>query len=82
MASKKQKSSEQRSNYSMQARGASARRYHSYLLRIWREDEQTPWRIQLEDPSSREVIGFQNMEKLMKFLDEKMPEMEGSPDQN
>lgn len=80
MASKKQKSSEQRSNYSTQAFAVSSRRYHSYLLRMWREDEQMPWRIQLEDPHTREMIGFQNMEKLIKFLDEKMPEVEGNAD--
>jgi hypothetical protein len=79
MASKKEKSSEQQAHYSTQAKGTSARRYHSYLLRIWREYPQSPWRIQLEDPISREVFGFQTMEKLMQFLEEKMPEMEESP---
>ena len=46
------------------------RRYHSYLLRIWREDEQTPWRIQIENPYTHEVIGFQSLPKLKAFLDE------------
>lgn len=48
------------------------RRYHSYLLRIWREDEQMPWRIQLEDPNTHELIGFQNMEYLLCFLNEQV----------
>lgn len=51
----------------------SARRYHSYLLRIWREDEQTPWRIQVENPHTHEVIGFQSLPKLKAFLDEQFP---------
>ena len=46
------------------------RRYYSYLLRIWREDEQMPWRIQIENPHTHEVIGFQNIEKLVNFLNE------------
>ena len=79
MASKKQKPVEQRPNYSTRERAASLRQYHSYLLRIWREDPQSPWRIQLEDPNSRELFGFQTMQKLMQFLEEKMPEMEESP---
>lgn len=75
---KKQRSSEQHSNYSMQGKRISPRLYHSYLLRIWREDGTTPWRIQLEDPHTHTALGFQNLEKLMQFLDEKMPEMEGA----
>lgn len=49
------------------------RRYQSYLLRIWREDEQTPWRIQIENPHTHEVIGFQSLPKLKAFLDEQFP---------
>ena len=49
------------------------RRYHSYLLRIWREDEQMPWRIQIENPHTHEVIGFQSLPKLKAFLDEQFP---------
>lgn len=49
------------------------RSYHSYLLRIWREDEQMPWRIQIENPHTNEVIGFQSLPKLKAFLDEQFP---------
>ncbi len=55
---------------SLSKESAPARRYHSYLLRIWREDEQTPWRIQVENPHTHEVIGFQSLPKLKAFLDE------------
>jgi hypothetical protein len=48
----------------------TSRRYQAFLLRIWREDEQTPWRIQIENPHTREIIGFQNIEKLVSFLNE------------
>lgn len=49
------------------------RRYHSFLLRIWREDESTPWRIQIENPHTEEVIGFPSLSKLKIFLDEQFP---------
>ncbi len=51
--------------------GPPARRYHSYLLRIWREDEKTPWRIQIENPHTHEIIGFSSLEKFKIFLDER-----------
>lgn len=56
----------------------SARRYHSYLLRIWREDEQMPWRIQIENPHTHEVIGLQSLPKLKEFLDEQFPAKGGN----
>lgn len=67
---------------SIQVTPSSARHYHSYLLRIWREDDVTPWRIQLEDPQTHEVFGFQSMEKLMRFLDEKAPVLKGGATKN
>lgn len=74
---KKQKSPKQRLNYSTQTKGNSSRRYHSYLLRLWREDDLMPWRIQLEDPNTHELIGFQNMEYLLCFLNEQVFHSEG-----
>ena len=77
MAAKKQRSSKPRSNYSTQTLAVSSRKYHSYLLRIWREDDLTPWRIQIENPHTHEVIGFQNIEKLVCFLNEQGLRSEG-----
>ncbi|HNB41129.1 MAG TPA: hypothetical protein PLG52_06495 [Anaerolineales bacterium] len=62
----------------MQTKGNSLRRYHSYLLRIWCEDDMLAWRFQLEDPNTHEVIGFQNMEKLLCFLNEQVFHSDGS----
>ncbi|GAB4581706.1 MAG: hypothetical protein Fur0022_44560 [Anaerolineales bacterium] len=43
--------------------------YHSFLLRIWRDDEQTPWRVQLEDPHTGERRGFTSIEQMVTYLD-------------
>lgn len=42
--------------------------YHVYLLRLWRDDEATPWRIQAEDPHTGEVLAFPDLEDLFTFL--------------
>ncbi|MEW5827308.1 MAG: hypothetical protein AB1846_00345 [Chloroflexota bacterium] len=52
--------------------GSSARRYHAFLLRLWQEEEGAPWRIQVEHPYTREVVGFASLERLMQFLNEKV----------
>lgn len=57
-------------DYSMHFKPAIRQQYHSFLLRMWREDETTPWRIQIENPHTHEIVGFQNMEKFMRFLNE------------
>jgi len=47
-----------------------AKCYFSYLLRIWQTDEleAETWRASLEDPATRQIIGFSNLEELFKFL--------------
>jgi hypothetical protein len=61
------------SNYSAQPSDvSSSRRYHAFLLRLWQEEEGAPWRIQIEHPHTREVVGFPSLEKLMQFLDERL----------
>ena len=44
------------------------RRYHAYLLRIWREDERMPWRAQIEDPTTNETVSFPSLDDLIAFL--------------
>ena len=58
-----------RPNYSTPKNRASPRRYHAYLLRFWQEEAGAAWRIQVEHPATREVIGFHSLERLMQFLD-------------
>jgi hypothetical protein len=50
----------------------SSHLYHSFLLRLWRDDETSPWRVQLEDPHTGERRGFSSMEKMVEFLDCRM----------
>jgi hypothetical protein len=44
--------------------------YHSFLLRYWqsRDAEERTWHLSLEDPLTREVKVFQNVESLMDYL--------------
>ncbi|NUM43370.1 MAG: hypothetical protein HUU38_01585 [Anaerolineales bacterium] len=53
---------------------AQSSHYTSFLLRLWRDDEHTPWRIQLEDPHTGARHGFASMERLVAFLDQQMGE--------
>lgn len=48
--------------------------YFSYLLRIWSEQDfnHTSWRLSLEKPGSGEVKGFQTLEELVSFLEQKI----------
>ncbi|MDO9086444.1 MAG: hypothetical protein Q7U53_09575 [Anaerolineaceae bacterium] len=44
--------------------------YYSFLLRIWQPEKQVSheWLASLEDPKSREVIYFKNMEEMFDYL--------------
>ena len=64
-------------DYSMR-HTAPTRRYHSFLLRMWMDDETTSWRVQIENPHTREVIGFPSVTELKAFLDEQFSEKGGS----
>ena len=52
------------------------KRYQSYLLRLWIENEngKQVWRISLEDPFTGERRGFASRRDLCAFLEEKMSE--------
>ena len=44
--------------------------YRAYLLRLWRDGENQPWRALLEDPYTGERHGFANLEKAFAYLQE------------
>lgn len=49
--------------------------YQVYLLRVWEEParpEELPssWRYSLEDPKTKDRIGFASLDELVCFLDE------------
>ena len=43
--------------------------YHAYLLRLWRERADDPWRILLEKAATGERHGFGSLESLFSYLD-------------
>ncbi len=44
--------------------------HYAYLLRLWQAGtaENPTWRVSLEDPHTRQVIGFDNLEALNEYL--------------
>jgi len=43
-------------------------RYHSYLLRLWREGPQAPWRASLQSTATEQLHHFASLEQLWAFL--------------
>jgi hypothetical protein len=45
-------------------------KYYSFLLRLWCTDSQEhpTWRVMLEDPHTRKVIGFDGLDALINHL--------------
>ena len=50
------------------------RDYQAYLLRLWREGTQTPWRASLQSTNSEEMYHFATLEALFAFLDGRLKE--------
>lgn len=42
--------------------------YRSYLIRLWREGVNRPWRISLQDTASGERKGFASLDEAVNFL--------------
>lgn len=51
--------------------------YHAYLVRLWRDDRQQPWRAELVSPHTGETIRFATAEQLFGYLRAQMEEDEG-----
>jgi hypothetical protein len=43
-------------------------RYRVFLLRVWRAQGSTAWRMSLEEPRSGKRYGFTDLSSLMAFL--------------
>ena len=52
----------------MRETGGAPPRYHSFLLRLWRESEHGAWRASLESATTGERHGFPNLASLFAFL--------------
>jgi hypothetical protein len=48
------------------------KRYCSWLLRMWQEHEAAPWRIKLQNVTSKEQHLFENLPTLLDFLAQQM----------
>jgi hypothetical protein len=44
------------------------KRYHSYLLRLWKEHAHAPWRASLQDAVDGTRRGFASLESMVAFL--------------
>lgn len=55
--------------------------YLSYLLRLWRDDEDAPWRAALEEPYTGAIHHFASLEQLYGYLEAqgKLPSREQEP---
>lgn len=42
--------------------------YHAYLIRLWRDDMQQPWRAELVSPHTGEVVRFATAEHLFSHM--------------
>ena len=53
-----------------QTQAAAPADYHAYLLRLWREGAQKPWRAELVSPHTGDHHHFARREQLLAFLAE------------
>lgn len=48
--------------------GKASRLYHSYLVRLWQDDSQLPWRALAQSIQTGETIHFADLPSLFAFL--------------
>jgi len=46
--------------------------YHSYLLRLWRDNSNHPWRASLQSTATGEKLAFADLLTLLAFLVEQL----------
>lgn len=44
--------------------------YNAYMLRIWQETPNAPWRASLQSTSNNERIGFLDLQSLFVYLEQ------------
>ena len=52
--------------------------YQSYLLRLWQETPQTPWRVSLQPTGSDQRLGFSSLEDLIDYIETQIGQSEHS----
>jgi hypothetical protein len=55
--------------------------YFSFLLRLWRtsSQEDSIWRVTLENPHTHEIIGFDGLETLLVYLQDMADQQPADP---
>jgi hypothetical protein len=52
--------------------------YQAYLLRLWRDGAQTPWRASLQSTATERKYHFATLEALFAFLDRRLAPSENA----
>jgi hypothetical protein len=47
--------------------------YRAYLVRLWRDDAQEPWRASAQSVQSGELVRFATLQELFAFLEMHTP---------
>lgn len=42
--------------------------YHAFLVRMWRDDSNAPWRFSVQDSAKDERVGFADLDGLFAYL--------------
>ncbi len=53
-------------------RTLTTRRHFAYLVRLWQEDENGPWRASLENPTDGTVLRFADAAEAWMYLQDRM----------
>jgi hypothetical protein len=51
--------------------------YHAFLIRLWRDETQQPWRAELVSPHTGEARRFATPEQLFNYVQQQMEETTG-----
>jgi hypothetical protein len=49
--------------------------YQAYLLRLWRDDGQAPWRASLQEAQAGQLISFTSVAQLIVYLEQQAAEL-------
>jgi hypothetical protein len=49
----------------------SPENYQAYLLRLWREDEASPWRASLQDARVGQLLSFASVAQLIAYIEQR-----------
>ncbi len=49
--------------------------YHAYLVRLWRDDQEQPWRAELVSPHTGEARCFATTEQLFSYMQGQMDDL-------